>query len=108
MIRQIMIFKRRLEIIISLSDGLHEIPDNAFHPINGVQNDLSLIGLEKNNFEISRIGNYTFYELPNLSILRFFHITIGTISAKAFDFSNKSTLSLYVIQHQKTYFWYFV
>jgi hypothetical protein len=57
---------------------------------------LSLIGLEKNNLEISRIGNYAFYELPNMSIMRFSHIKIGTISANAFDFNNNSTQTLYI------------
>jgi hypothetical protein len=80
-----------VQIDISLSDGSHEIPDNAFEPINGPQNDVNYIAFEKNNFEISRIGNYAFYELPNLLIVGFSHIPIRSIPAKAFDFKTNSS-----------------
>jgi hypothetical protein len=82
------------DLEISLADGSHEIPDNAFQQINGPQNDLSYIVFDKNNFEITRIGNYAFSEIPNLSILSFHDILIGSISANAFDFGNNSNQTL--------------
>jgi hypothetical protein len=82
------------DLEISLADGSHEIPDNAFVQIYGPQNDLSYVVFDKNNFEITRIGNYAFAEIPNLSILSFHDILIGSISANAFDFKNNSTQTL--------------
>jgi len=82
------------DLDISLDNGSHEIPDNAFEPINGPQNDLLFIVLEKNNFEITRIGNNAFSELPNLNSLSFHDIPIRNISAKAFDFKTSSTTLL--------------
>ncbi len=86
-------------IDISLGDGSHEIPDYAFEPMNGEQNDLSRIVFESNNYEISRIGNYAFYRLPNLSALYFFHIPIRTISAQAFHLNKNSTQKLSISFH---------
>ncbi len=79
------------DLEISLADGSHEIPDNAFQQINGPQNDLSYIVFDKNNFEITRIGNYAFSAIPNLLIVDFAHVPIRTISSKAFDFNTNSS-----------------
>jgi hypothetical protein len=59
-----LVFIKDLEI--SLKNGLHEIPDNAFESINGSKNDLSFVVFERNNFKITRIGNNAFSELTNL------------------------------------------
>ncbi len=80
-----------VEIDISLSNGSHEIPDNAFALINGPQNNFNYIVFGQNNFEISRIGNNAFYELPNLLIVGLSHIPIRIISSKAFDFKTNSS-----------------
>jgi hypothetical protein len=82
------------DLEISLADGSHEIPDNAFEPINGPQNDLMFIVFDKNNFDISRIGSNAFSEIPNLMSLSFHDIPIGNISTNAFDFKNSSTQTL--------------
>jgi hypothetical protein len=82
------------DLEISLADGSHEIPDNAFEPINGPQNDLMFMVFDKNNFEITTIGNNAFSELPNLNALSFHDIPIRKISAKAFDFKTSSTTLL--------------
>jgi hypothetical protein len=82
------------DLDISLADGSHEIPDNAFEPINGPQNDLIFITFDKNNFSLSRIGSNAFSEISNLMDLSFHNIPIGTISANAFDFKNNSTQTL--------------
>jgi hypothetical protein len=49
---------------------------------------------DKNNFEITTIGNNAFSELPNLNALSFHDIPIRKISAKAFDFKTSSTTLL--------------
>jgi hypothetical protein len=82
------------DLEISLGDGSHEIPDKAFEPINGPQNDLMFIAFDKNNFEITRIGYNAFSELPNLNALSFHDNPIRNISAKAFDFKTSSTTLL--------------
>jgi hypothetical protein len=52
-------------LYLSLSDGSHEIPDNAFVTVNEPQNDLNYLVFESNNFEITRIGSNAFSEIPN-------------------------------------------
>ncbi len=81
-------------LYLSLGDGSHEIPDNAFEPINGPQNDLNYIVFESNYFHIYRIGNNAFSEIPNLFALSFKDIVIHNIAANAFDFKNNSTQKL--------------
>ncbi len=81
-------------LYLSLGDGSHEIPDNAFEPINEPQNNLNYMVFENNNFEITRIGSNAFSELSNLFALSFRGIFIHYISAKAFDFRNNSTETL--------------
>ncbi len=58
-------------LYLSLGDISHEIPDNAFEPINGPQNDLNYFVFESNIFEIIRIGNKAFSKMNNLFILSF-------------------------------------
>jgi hypothetical protein len=81
-------------LYLSLGNGSHEIPENAFEPINESQNDLNYMVFESNNFEISRIGSNAFSEIPNLLALSFEDIPIHYISAKAFDFRSNSTQNL--------------
>jgi len=79
-----------VDIDISLDDGSHEIPDNAFQVINGPQNNLLYMVFEPSNYTISRIGNNAFFELPNFSVLSFRGIPIVTIATNAFDFKTNS------------------
>jgi hypothetical protein len=86
--------------VISLSleyNSVHKIPDYAFRDINGKQNSLEYIEFN-GYFILSSIGNYAFYEIPNLSFIRFNSITIENISAHAFDFydSNERVLSIFM------------
>jgi hypothetical protein len=86
--------------VISLSleyNSVHDIPDHAFRDINGKQNNLEYIEFN-GYFILSRIGNYAFYDIPNLSFIRFNSITIKNISAHAFDFydSNERILSIFM------------
>ncbi len=76
----------------------HEIPDYAFRVINGKQNRLKSI-IFKGQFNISRIGNYAFYPIANLSQILMSSIPIGFINAHAFDFedsfNNNLTINLF-------------
>jgi hypothetical protein len=81
-------------LYLTLGNGSHEIPENAFEPINEPQKDLNYMVFQSNNFEISRIGSNAFSEIPNLLALSFEDILIHNISAKAFDFRNNSTHEL--------------
>ncbi len=73
--------------------GFHEIPDNAFEPINGIMNDLKWIVFYDSI--ISRIGSNAFADIPNLNQLLFKNIPLMfNISAKAFDFKTNSTQPL--------------
>jgi hypothetical protein len=71
-------------IEISLSDGSHKIPENAFQDINGFQNNLKHLVFREDNYSISRIGNQAFALLPSLTDLTFRQIPIRYISAKSF------------------------
>jgi hypothetical protein len=82
------------DIEISLADGSHEIPDNAFQDINGPQNNLKYLVFNYDNYRISRIGNQSFASLPSLTFLTFSQIPIDYITAQSFDLNLASNDSL--------------
>ncbi len=75
---------------------ISEIPSHAFRPINGIQSKLSRIFFETNKIE--KIGNYSFYELKNLTVLFFENNPLKLISLDSFNFKDPSnqTLNLYL------------
>ncbi len=68
----------------------HEIPDYAFRAINGKQYYLKSI-MFNGQFNISRIGNYAFYPIANITKIYLERIPVGFISAHAFDFEDSSS-----------------
>jgi hypothetical protein len=85
-----------LEVLGLGGTQISEIPSYAFRPINGVQNKLSAISLDNNKIE--KIGNYSFYDLKNLTVLSFVSDPLKLISMNSFHFKNVSnkTFVLYL------------
>jgi hypothetical protein len=85
-----------LEHLKLVGTKISEIPSYAFRPIIGVQTKLS--GIDLRNNEIEKIGNYSFYDLKNLTFLSFYQNPLKLISMNSFNFKNFSnqTLSLYL------------
>jgi hypothetical protein len=77
-----------LEKLLINRTQISEIPSYAFRPIIGIQSKLSYISLEGNKIE--KIGNYSFYELKNLTFLSFTGNPVKLISMNSFDFKNFS------------------
>jgi hypothetical protein len=73
-----------LEVLEISHSLIEEIPDNAFRPINGQQNNLSVINLYYN--KINRIGDNAFQNLNSLSKLYIENNKIDHISDKALTF----------------------
>jgi hypothetical protein len=75
---------------------ISEIPSYAFRPIIGIQSKLSTIDFGQNKIE--KIGNYSFYDLENLTLLSFFGNPLKLISMDSFHFKNVSnqTFDLYL------------
>jgi hypothetical protein len=75
---------------------ISQIPSYAFRPINGIQSKLSDIDLQRNKIE--NIGNYSFYDLKNLTHLYFYYNPIKLISMNSFNFKDVSnqTFELYL------------
>jgi hypothetical protein len=84
------LIKVRLIIICLGYNISHDIPDYAFQIIDGPQNSLSDIYFA-GEFEISRIGNYAFYNIPNLESIIIENVTIHYITAHAFDLPYSQT-----------------
>jgi hypothetical protein len=85
-----------LETIFITSSMIEEIPDNAFRPLNGPQNNLYDIGLEHN--QIKKFGNNAFENLHFLNGLDLDHNNVNHISKDAFSFNttSKDTFDLYL------------
>jgi hypothetical protein len=67
---------------------ISEIPSYAFRPIIGIQSKLSFIDFGVNNMK--EIGNYSFYDLKNLTSLTFTYESLELISMNSFHFNNVS------------------
>jgi hypothetical protein len=74
------------------------IPEYAFRPLNGEQNDLTRLGLAKEYIggggTLSTISNYAFYYLNNLNYIGLYRSNINHIPAHAFDFKKSSNVTL--------------
>jgi hypothetical protein len=86
-------------LALTLGNGtVHEIPDYAFKVTNGPLNHLIQIDFMTDNwfgYNISKIGDYAFFELPNLqNWIVFTGIPIAKISSHAFDFKFSHNSSL--------------
>ncbi len=75
-----------------INNMIEEIPDYAFKPINGPQNNLSSLYISDNN--IKRIGNFAFEDLNHLNILSICSNQIVNITKNLFSFENSSDSSL--------------
>ncbi len=74
----------------------HEIPEQAFHEVNGPQNNLKEINF-RGNYNISNIKDNAFYGLTNLSTwIHFAFLPVGYISSGAFDFQYPSEETLQI------------
>ncbi len=72
-----------------IKSSLHSIPDNAFQPTNGNQNQLRHI--EITHSKIDRIGDFAFSELTSQWLnLILSHNRIHTIKSSSFKFSKRS------------------
>jgi hypothetical protein len=77
-----------LEVLNIMYTNLEEIPENAFRPLNGLQNNLSTIYLYNN--KISKIGNNAFKYLNSLTELHLTSNFVDNIPENAFSFSDTS------------------
>ncbi len=88
-----------LETLILTGTQISEIPSYAFRPIIGIQSKLLYIDFYGNKIE--KIGNYSFYDLKNLTILSFEDNPLKLISMNSFHFKDVSNqtfrLNLYKI-----------
>jgi hypothetical protein len=83
-----------LEVLNIMYTNLEEIPENAFRPLNGLQNNLSSINFYNN--KISKIGNNAFKYLNSLTELQFISNSVDIIPENAFSFSDTSEKRLYI------------
>ncbi len=77
-----------IERVVIENTNLTKIPSNAFRPVNGVQNKLSLLYIHQSS-SIREIGNYPFYYLPNLIELSIEITSIDFIPSNAFHFQKE-------------------
>jgi len=77
-----------LEELLLIGTQISEIPSYAFRPINGIQSKLSEMSFSYNKIE--KIGNYSFYDLKNLTRLIFQENPLKLISMNSFHFKNVS------------------
>jgi hypothetical protein len=77
-----------LEYLELRGTQISEIPSYAFQPINGTQSKLYYIDFGRNKIE--KIGNYSFYDLKNLTYLSFSENPLKLISMNSFHFQNVS------------------
>jgi hypothetical protein len=77
-----------LEGLELISTEISEIPSYAFRPINGIQSKLSGIDFHKNKIE--KIGNYSFYDLKNLTELDIGLNPLKLILMNSFNLKNVS------------------
>ncbi len=83
-----------LEVLNIMYTNLEEIPENAFRPLNGLQNNLSSVNFYNN--KISKIGNNAFKYLNSLTELQFISNSVDIIPENAFSFSDTSEKRLYI------------
>jgi Leucine-rich repeat (LRR) protein len=81
-----------INVVYLINNMIEEIPDYAFKPINGPQNNLSSLYISDNN--IKRIGNFAFEDLNHLNILSICSNQIVNITKNLFSFENSSDSSL--------------
>jgi Leucine-rich repeat (LRR) protein len=67
---------------------IEEIPENAFKPLNGTQENLSILNLNDN--KITKIGNNAFNHLNSLTQLELDGNKLDHISENTFNFSKSS------------------
>ncbi len=77
-----------LEYLSVEGTQISEIPSHAFRPIIGIQSKLLQIHFIDNKIE--KIGNYSFYDLKNLTILSISGNPLKLISMNSFNFKNVS------------------
>ncbi len=81
-----------LEGLELIRTEISEIPSYAFRPINGIQS--KLLGIDFHKSKIEKIGNYSFYDLKNLTELSLSLNPLKLISMNSFDFKNVSNQTL--------------
>ncbi len=83
-----------LERLVLVETQISEIPSYAFRPIIGIQSKLSEIDFSQNKIE--KIGNYSFYDLKNLTGLYLFNNPLKLISTNSFHFKDVSNQTFYL------------
>jgi hypothetical protein len=81
-----------IKYVYLVNNMIEEIPDYAFRPINGPQNNLSSLYISDNN--IKRIGNFAFQDLNHLIILSIESNKTINITKNIFSFQKPSNISL--------------
>lgn len=84
-----------LEMLKIEDTKIIEIPDYAFHPINGIQSNLTHISFDSRctHGPIKKLGNFPFYHLPNLIHIDLSCLNINKISKDAFVFKTDYNLT---------------
>ena len=84
-----------LEMLRIEDTKIIQIPDYAFHPINGIQYNLTHISFDSRctHGAIKKLGNFPFYYLPNLVHIDLSCLSINKISKDAFVFKTDYNLT---------------